>query len=785
MEQLSRYENRSCPKHQPLGSAVCVGLALLVALSLGSYRADAETDNIAGPGGQFVAGSLVSFLGLSSWLVVWALWRYARWQLRKRDRAINAWQAVPSVAAGLFACGSLHVTQQLFPSLRPFGHALAGGHVGAWIGGGLIGTFGTVGSALMCAGVVAYVLMRVGRVDAEASIDRLHGFARRHGYQLVNVWRRSGELLRERLPAPVDEEVFRAPPQRPAKRAERRRAPERVVKPIPLLQSGCARDVNTTPFAVGRLEPSPAQADVVDATAETSSSEEDCESPTSSVLSTPAVYEHARKLPGVFTLPRARLLAAPPPRRAADRTLLDKTAQRLVEKLSALGIEGAIEHVKPGRVVTMFQFKPPPSVKVSAIAELGDDLSLALEADGVRVIAPLPGTARIGIEVPNQQRADIYLRELVEGERWVQHPGVLPLALGIDVENNPVYADLAEMPHLLVAGATGAGKSVGLNAMLLSLLLRHGPADLRFILIDPKFVELTPFNDIPHLLQPVVTDMMQATRVLDWVVEEMDRRYQLLAKVGARNLKSYNAHVEKQQRSSPPEPISNEEDGGEPLEKLPYLVVVIDEVADLMMVAGKSFPQLLMRLAQKSRAAGIHAIIATQRPSVKVITGDIKANLPARIAYKVAQREDSKTILGRVGAEMLLGRGDMLCNMPNEKALKRVHGPFVSDEDVKAVCDFLRTQSAPSYGRNDAIAAAAPLSRDSGCDLSAEDAALYDRAVEHVAAAGRCSGTMLQTALGIGWPKAAKLVQWLEKEGVVGPAPKGSNTAREVYVRPR
>jgi len=484
-------------------------------------------------------------------------------------------------------------------------------------------------------------------------------------------------------------------------------------------------------------------------------------------------------------LPRARLLAAPPAKRAADRTLLDQTAQRLVEKLSALGIEGTIEHVKPGRVVTMFQFKPPPNIKVSAIAELGDDLSLALEADGVRVIAPLPGTARIGIEVPNQQRADIYLRELVESERWVKHPGVLPLALGIDIENNPVYADLAEMPHLLVAGATGAGKSVGLNAMLLSLLLRHGPADLRLILIDPKIVELTPFKDIPHLLQPVVTDMMQATRVLDWVVEEMDRRYELLAEVGARNLKSYNAHVEKLQRSASHQPISDEEADSVPLQKLPYLVVVIDEVADLMMVAGKSLPQLLMRLAQKSRAAGIHAIIATQRPSVKVITGDIKANLPARIAYKVAQQEDSKTILGRVGAERLLGRGDMLCNLPNEKALKRVHGPFVSDEDVKAVCDYLRAQSAPSYGRPDAITAAAAHSPDSGSNLSAEDAALYDRAVAHVAAAGRCSGTMLQTALGIGWPKASKLVQRLEREGVVGPAPRGANTAREVYVRPR
>ena len=491
-------------------------------------------------------------------------------------------------------------------------------------------------------------------------------------------------------------------------------------------------------------------------------------------------------LAGVISLPRTQLLGAAPSARRVDRAALDTTAQRLVEKLNALGIEGSIEHIKPGRVVTMFQFQPPPSIKVAQLRELGDDLSLALEADDVRVIAPLPGTKRIGIEVPNPERADVYLRELLEDDRWTNHPGRLPLALGIDTAGAPVYVDLAEMPHLLVGGATGAGKSVGLNAMLLSLLFRYGSADLRLILIDPKRVELAPFNGIPHLLQPVVTDMAQVTRVLDSVVEEMERRYELLARVGARNLWSYNAHVEKRKHVTPEAPNPDEEDAA-PLEKLPYILLVIDEVADLMMVAGKSLPDLLMRLAQKSRACGIHAIIATQRPSVKVITGEIKANLPARIAYRVAQQEDSKTILGRIGAERLRGYGDSLCNLPGERALKRVHGPFVSDEDVAAVCDHLRAQGAAGddAAKVDAVSQPAPRHHCDSTELSSEDAELYDRAVEYVAAAGRCSATMLQNALGLGWAKASKVVGWLEADGIVGPAPRGKNTAREVYVRPR
>jgi S-DNA-T family DNA segregation ATPase FtsK/SpoIIIE len=512
-----------------------------------------------------------------------------------------------------------------------------------------------------------------------------------------------------------------------------------------------------------------------------------------------------------FVLPPATLLDAPPDDdvRIDAETLRDNAA-RLVEKLEAYGVKGRVDEIHPGPVVTMYEFEPESGTKVSKIAGLADDLAMALAAQKVRIVAPIPGKARVGFELPNETRKTVFLREILEDERWEKFEKAhLPMALGQDIAGQPVYADLAKMPHMLVAGATGSGKSVGLNVMLLSLLAKKTPEELRLLMIDPKVVELAVFDGIPHMLLPVVTDMKKAALGLRWAVDEMERRYQLFADAGARNITSYNQRVQKvidgelspeklcrsrvgkvkAQGMNGEEVLLPPVDGEAPdaveanPTKLPFVVVVVDEFADLMMVAAKDVEAAIARLAQKARAAGIHVILATQRPSVDVITGMIKANFPTRIAFKVSQREDSKTILGRNGAEHLLGMGDMLMLPPGSSDLKRVHSAFVSEEEVRAVCDFLRIQGKPIYDtdilkprddEDDAMAGGGPKSDDP----------LYDQAVAVVAQAGYCSISHIQRQLSVGYNKAAKLVERMEQEGVVGPPTSKAGGRREVLVQP-
>ena len=761
--------------------AYCV-FDLILVLALWSYDAHARS-NAVGLCGHILAHALVGALGWGAWLVPWAVWRLAVWTASQSREAPNAWRLVPVLACALYVCGTLHVLQRLLPALPVLGHRSASGVLGELVGGGLLLALGSVGSAIACASVfLVWWTIRCPTAHPR-TIALVARAASNHWRHLTTAWRRSGEMLDERI------RYARATLPTSPVLAARSTAQSTPLSSVTCPKSG-SRNVEvandppqTSPPTINSSRDSEGGGVVVEQHSSASLLDDEADPVDVELGQEAQTHQLQPELkpaappasPSTIVLPRAHLLCAAPPSRAADCTQLDETAQRLEEKLLALKVDGKVEHIKPGRIVTLFQFRPPASTRVSELAKLGADLSLALEADGVRVIAPLPGTARIGIEVPNAHRADIYLRELVEDDRWTDHHGALPIVLGMDIANTPLYADLAAMPHLLVAGATGSGKSVGINAMLLSLLLRFGPADLNLILIDPKLVELAPFAGVPHLQQPVVTDMRLASRVLDSVVQEMETRYALFAAAGVRNLQSYNRHVERV-RSSPVE------ETGEIPQKLPYIIFVIDELADLTMVAGKSVLEALMRLAQKSRAAGIHGIVATQRPSVKVITGDIKANFPARLSYKVAQYEDSDTILGRSGAEHLLGRGDMLCLLPGERHLKRAHGPFVSDDDVKAVCDHLRAQAIPSNVPAP-VAGSTTFPVESGGER-AEDAELLDRAIALVASAGKCSATMLQTRLGIGYPKASRLVTSLEQRGVVGPAPRGGNAAREVYVRP-
>ncbi len=507
-----------------------------------------------------------------------------------------------------------------------------------------------------------------------------------------------------------------------------------------------------------------------------------------------------------FQLPPSSLLDQPDASIIhVDANALRDNAELLTEKLAAYGVRGRVDEIHPGPVVTMYEFEPQSGTKVSKIAGLADDLAMALAAQKVRIVAPIAGKARVGFELPNDERQMVHLREILDDRRWEKHAGALPIALGKDIAGQPVYADLARMPHLLVAGATGSGKSVALNVMLTSILAKKTPEEVRMLMVDPKVVELQVFDGIPHMLLPVVTDMKKAALALRWAVDEMERRYQLFADAGTRNIDTYNRRVERVLRGDlsvekfmpkrKGKVSARDEDGKEVLldpsdgespdaeqfepEKLPSVVVVVDEFADLMMVAAKDVEACIARLAQKARAAGIHVILATQRPSVDVITGMIKANFPARVAFTVSQRQDSMTILGRSGAEHLLGMGDMLMIPPGSSDLERVHAAYVSEDEVRAVCDFLREQGNPEY-QNEIL-----KPRDDEGFGGESDDPLYDKAVAVVANAGYCSISHVQRQLSVGYNKAAKLVERMEQEGVVGPPSSKAGGRREVLVGPQ
>jgi S-DNA-T family DNA segregation ATPase FtsK/SpoIIIE len=499
------------------------------------------------------------------------------------------------------------------------------------------------------------------------------------------------------------------------------------------------------------------------------------------------------RLPSTTSLEPAETDRAP-----IDHEQLRAVAVLLEKTLSDYGVSGKVEEILPGPTVTTFEVSPAAGTKVSKVAGLADDLALGLSRK-VRIIAPIPGKNRIGFEIPNEHRIPVNLRELIEDRRFQEMRAPLPCVLGRDIIGTPYFADLASMPHVIVAGATGAGKSVGLNVMLVSLLFRKTPAELRLLMIDPKVVELAPFDRIPHMLLPVVTDMKMAANALKWAVDEMERRYQLFANAGTKNITTYNGWVERVLRGEarPPKPparvaavgpdgleveVNAAKDGSDAAlpEKIPFIVIVVDEFADLMMQQGKDVEASVARLAQKARAAGMHVILATQRPSVDVITGMIKANFPTRIAFRVAQKVDSRTILDEQGAEHLLGRGDMLIKMNGANDTRRVQCPFCSEEEVQRITDFLRLQGEPVYDE-----AILKPRDDEGADAQQEDAEsdpMYDAAVRIVADTRRCSTSWIQRKLGVGYNRAAKIVEAMEKRGVVGPANGAKD--REVLIGP-
>jgi S-DNA-T family DNA segregation ATPase FtsK/SpoIIIE len=551
-----------------------------------------------------------------------------------------------------------------------------------------------------------------------------------------------------------------------------------------------------------------------------------------------------------FTLPPLDVLTCDRKERTAlDKEVFLSTAAKLRAKLADFGIDGEVVEIRPGPVVTMYEFLPGPGIKVSKIASLADDLAMAMEAMRVRIVAPIPGKGVVGIEVPNRDRETVYLREIVEQDVFQRSASKLTMALGKDIEGMPYVFDLAKAPHLLIAGTTGSGKSVAVNSMIMSILLKATPEEVRFLMVDPKMLELSVYEGIPHLLLPVVTDPKKAALALRWAVEEMERRYALLAEAGVRNIAGFNKLVEAAggdarallaaketeavarkaarpaasslivdvaEGESEEEALSRaraeslgvpvpkqapeelrtslEADAGaaddvslEPgrappaeLRKLPYLVVIIDELADLMMVASREVETSIARLAQMARAAGIHLMVATQRPSTDVVTGVIKANFPTRITFMLRTKPDSMTILGTTGAEALLGMGDMLLMPPTSAHLTRIHGAFVSEPEIKAAVDHLKAQGKPVYD-DSILRAREEDATDGGLEDELSDE-LYDQALATVSDMRQVSISMLQRKMRIGYNRAARMIERMERDGIVGPA--DGAKPREVYLRP-
>ncbi len=851
-------------KHEVLG-LVCFATALLSGLSLCSYDLRGG-ENWVGPLGESLASGLVSAFGLAALVVPFELLLAAANCVRLRPPMPAVAHMASVVVHLLLGCALLHLSLTSYPV---FGGHLAGGLIGEVLGEVLRSLVGSVGAYVVCITVLLITLVLRTTFSIVAAGRSVFGFSAQHGRgaldalwdgskKLWEAWQAAKEIERQereqarraaepritqtmpgtsRAPAlatgdeaEADDDAL-ASKKAVGKRASRRggaraqvEARDEESSADDLDEDGAteeaADDEDDDAPDEAALDARPSKAALAKTSSEPAPKRRD-KGPTiiapkpEALRKTSAVAEQdsADKRSGApFVLPPSRLLSeVPEDTIEIDEQTLKENAARLVEKLAAYGVKGRVDEIHPGPVVTMYEFEPQSGTKISKIAGLSDDLAMALAAQKVRIVAPIPGKARVGFELPNDLRQTVYLRELIEDERWRKLSCALPVALGKDIVGQPVYGDLAKMPHVLVAGATGSGKSVGLNVMLASLLMKKAPEEVRLLMIDPKVVELAVFDGIPHMLLPVVTDMKKASLALRWAVDEMERRYQLFADAGARNLVTYNARVEKVLGGEPSvaafaprragkvratnvdgeevliDPVDGEAPDAEQWkpEKLPSIVLVVVEFADLMMVAAKDVEAAIARLAQKARAAGIHVILATQRPSVDVITGMIKANFPSRIGFKVSQREDSKTILGRTGAEHLLGMGDMLALLPGTNDLKRVHSAFISEDEVKEICDFLRAQGAPVYDDN--ILKPRDDEEDGELGVSGEpsDDPLYDRAVAVVAQAGYCSISHIQRHLSVGYNKAAKLVERMEKEGVVGPASGKAGGRREVFVEAR
>jgi S-DNA-T family DNA segregation ATPase FtsK/SpoIIIE len=728
-------------------------VALFLALALLSYSPDMPHHNLGGRIGNAIADMALQAIGVAAYLfpIYLAVLMASLFRDGAEDlgtlRVGGAVLLVASVAAlaGLLT-GGAHA-------------ARGGGWLGGFLGTALGDLIGGVGAFIVLLVMAVVALVVSTGVSAFEAAARAWHWARGQGARLREAWRHGRAEAGTRA-----KPVARTPVRR------------RDV-PVPLLLDDVVEPVGVREVRLPPIIREPEK-------------------------KTPAAKrERPKRHEGqeeLFTKDRYRLpsvsLLDEPKRRdePIDEGVLHASSRILETKLGDFGVAGRVVAVRPGPVITTFEFEPAPGVKVSRIVGLADDLAMALRAASVRILAPIPGKPVVGIEVSNPRRETVFIRELIESESYRGAESHLPLALGKDTTGNAVSSDLARMPHLLIAGATGTGKSVSMNAMILSILFKSSPRDVRLIMIDPKMLELSTYENVPHLLVPVVTDPRKAAAALNNMLREMDERYQLLHAKGVRNVDSYNRAIA--QATTPlaegPEPEAADE-GDEELEieaappprgglnhrHLPRVVIIIDELADLMMTVGREIEDSITRLAQKARAAGIHLILATQRPSVDVITGLIKANFPARLSFQVTSRTDSRTILDAIGAERLLGQGDMLFLPPGTARVQRLHGAFVSDDEVHRVVDFIKRQEQPQFDMTllEDDSEEMEGEGEDGEDLSDE---MYDMAVRLVTEHRQASISWLQRRLRVGYNRAARMIERMERDGVVS-APLGAR-GREV-----
>ena len=751
--------NRSIP-FKEMALVVLGTSALFLFLAIASYSPDDPSFNFTGTGDEvrnLVGASGAFFADLALLIFGWAAYSIPLLltlfgiRLLQRDRSpwsLILWCVRASGWLGLVVCScilfNLHSSQA--PEL-PSG---SGGFLGIWLGQAGVALFGRVGlTVLASAGVLIGLQAAVGFswLDVARFIVRL----------IAALWRQSLIFF--------DGQYDRYKARRAQRVAARKETKLRIEH-----RQAALKKVNQQQETNPELEIIPKAKE---------------QQPVTKV-SQKRLFDSK----GVGELPDIDLLDA----QAKDLGLgfsadvLAAMSKQLELKLADFGVEAEVVSVLPGPVVTRFEVQPAAGVKVQKISALAKDLARSLAVISVRIVEVIPGKSFVGIEIPNEHREMVQLQEVIRSAAFQDASSVLTLALGKDISGASIVADLAKMPHLLVAGTTGSGKSVGVNAMLLSLLLKSTPDQVRMILVDPKMLELSVYEGVPHLLTPVVTDMKEAAHALNWCVAEMERRYRLMAALGVRNLAGFNRQVKDAEQKGEPlkDPLWKDEVEPAPdLQALPAIVVVIDEFADMMMVVGKKVEQLIARIAQKARAAGIHLVLATQRPSVDVITGLIKANIPSRISFQVSSKIDSRTVLDQGGAEQLLGHGDMLYLPPGTALPQRVHGAFVSDDEVHRVVNDWKQRGQPDYLADIVSGGGAeePFLQLEGDGDTEQDDALYDEAVQFVLESRRASISSVQRKLRVGYNRAARLIEAMEAAGVVSPMT--SNGSREILVPDR
>ena len=693
--------------------------------SINRVQASGQVHNVFGPAGAHVAGFLVAAFGLGAFWMPMVLLITTVHVFKGSSKgillvAVFGGLLLMVTTGGLF---SMHQSHYFLLGKR----FSSGGITGIPLAGVAARYIGTTGGLvfLFAVWIIAFIMTtRVSLLALMGWLGRLSKNAMARAKAAWIIWKERRQKAKRRIK--TNEKLFQKK-DRPVKIVER---PRRRVKDVP------AQRQETFEFMTG---------------------------------------DHGFRLPSLNLLEGSESDA-----KAMDHESLKMQSRLLEKKLSDFDVTGKVVAVSPGPVVTMYEYEPAPGVKINKIVNLTDDLALALRSGSVRIVAPLPGKAAVGIEVPNVERETVRLKDIIASEPFQRAKSRLTLALGKDIMGEPLVTDLAKMPHLLIAGATGAGKSVGLNAMICSILYKATPEDVKLLLVDPKRIELSGYDGIPHLIVPVVTEAKKATRGLLWAVQEMERRYVLLAEKGVRDIYQYNKKVDVSKGRGD---LAIQRSGAEldekppPEEKLPLVLIVIDELADLMLVASRDVELALTRLAQMARAAGIHLLIATQRPSVDVLTGTIKANFPARISFQVSSRTDSRTILDSNGAENLLGSGDMLLLPPGTSKLQRIHGAYVSEPEIQKIIAFLKKQSKPVY-QEEILETGVGDTNDDG-DTEYDEK--YDEAVALVTETGQASISMIQRRLRVGYNRAARMIEVMEQEGVVGPS--DGSKPREVLVR--